>query len=298
MFRKIRVALLGGIIAVSAFLLADQWRLYQNVPKNYVWNEVENFLKERAGTGDLVLFEPEWLAGYAQDFGGFKSYSVVTRQEAFKKQLPPSPKLWLISILKESKLARLLSQNGFVPENSETVYSVHLTGLHIPAEGVLYDFVERLPEAQVTINYGEEKIEKADWMNRAWVFKSDPIVWNQVSIQSQSFRGQDRRCIWFHPLEAGVKTLSFSNVPLGKKIQLFGGLVDSALLTPPGFPVFFFVKVGDQRIKTIEFKDTDTSFQHSLDLGPFQTSRQSVTFEVQTAGQARRHFCFAAWSES
>lgn len=298
MYRKIRVLLSLTVIVTGTILLGDQWRLYQGVPKSYVWDEVENFLKIQASPNDLIVFEPGWVSGYAQDVGRLRSYSAVTSREIFKGEFPPSPKLWVISILKSPRLASHLSKNGFIPEISDTLYSVHLTSYRIPSKEAVYDFSEHLQEAQVSIDYGDDNVQKAELENGAWIFRDDLTEWNQVSVRAESFRNQTRRCIWFHPIEAGLKRISFPNIPMSKRLRIFGGIVDSGLRTPPGTPVFLSVEVGDNKVGTIEFNDTDVSFNHAIDLDNPASANQQVSFEVQTKEQGMRHFCFSAWSES
>lgn len=295
---KLRVILGLAILGMGFFFLLQKWGLYQRVPKNYVWNAVDGFMKEHADVDDLILYEPSWLAGFAQDHGRLKIYSVVTEQEIFKKTYPPASQLWLISIFPKSSLAQRIQKGGFVIEETHPIYSVSLTRYSIPSRNVAFHFTDRLAEARVFIDYGDEKVIEAQKQGDSWVFSDNPIDWNQVSVRSESFRSLTHRCIWFHPLESGIKTISFSDVPLGRKLRIFGGMVDSALLTPPGPSVFLSVKIGEERIQMIEFKDTDISFSHSLAVEPFQEMRKPVSFEIQTENQTRRHFCFSAWSEA
>lgn len=298
MVRNPRLVLFIVISFGITLWITQQWVVYHRAPLNYEWNAVDEFLKTRTSQDDLLLFEPNWLAGFAQDHGRLKIYSVVAEQEIFKKIYPPASQLWLVSIFPKSSLSERMQKGGFVLEETHPIYSVSLTRYSLPSRNIAFHFTDRLAQARVFIDYGDEKVMEAQRQGDAWVFSDNPIDWNQVSVRTEAFRRRLRRCIWLHPLETGVKTISFPNVPLGSKLHIFGGLVDSALLTPPGPSVFLFVKRGEEPIGTIEFKDTAFSFFHSFDLeSPTQTD-QPVTFEVRTANQAQRHFCFAAWSEA
>lgn len=301
MWLKLRFLLFILFVSVTAGFLLRKWDTYRNIPKNYEWNAVDSFLKGQAASDDLLFFEPPWLAGYAQDHGRLRPYSVVTPREIFKKTFPPSSRLWLISMLQNPSVAARLKSASFVEEGFHEIDSVRLRLYQIPSRDVFYDFTHRLSEAQALVDYGDGNVQKGEWKNGAWVFNDNPVDWNQISLRSVPFRGQIRRCIWFHPLEGGVKTLSFSAVPLGSKIRILGGIVDSGLSTPPGDPVFLFIRIGGKRIEALQFKDTDSSFEYEINLTGLPAEERNsakIVFELQTAHQTRRHFCFSAWSET
>lgn len=296
MFRNLRLLFFVLILAAGFGFLVFQWRIYHQIPKNYEWNAVEGWLKEQADFNDLILFEPEWLAGFAQDFGRFKPYSVVNRNEILKKNYPPASKLWLISMFKDSSLAPKIKKAGFLPEESHNIYSVWLTPTSVPSKNVTYRFIDHLPEAKVFIDKGDGKIVKAEWQNQEWVFSDNPVDWNRVSVRAEPFGRRIHRCIWFHPLEAGVKTLQYDKVPLGKRIELGGGMADSGLQTPPGAPVYLFIQIDGREVGNFEFHDIDRKFHHLLDTSSLSGNEGRVSFQVQTSDQSARHFCFSAWS--
>lgn len=298
--KKIRFFLFIIITILGVVLLARQWGTYQNIPEGYEWNAADAFLAERMASDDLLLFEPAWLAGYAKDYGRLKLFSVVTAREIFEKRYPPSSRLWLISMFENPSIAAKLRGAGFEEAESHSVYTVRLKLFQIPQEGVAYHFTERLADAVVSIDYGDGNIQLAEWKNGAWVFNDDPAEWNQISLRSQTFRSQTRRrCIWFHPIESGLKRISYSEVPKGGKLHIFGGIVDSGVRTPPGEPVFLSIESGGISLKTLEFSDTDNSFYHTVDLSQFPAAMGGgVNFTVGTKEQNARHFCFSAWLES
>ena len=295
---KIRFTVFLIVMLAGSLVLTRQWGLYHSVPKNFEWNAIEDSLRTRGSVQDLLLFEPGWLAGYAQDHSRFSPYSVVTARDIKKDWIPPAPRIWLLSVIPHSPSDRFLKRLGFSAGQTQVLYAVQVTPYERPAKGALFNFSDHVNEANVFINYGEEKIQKARWENSAWVFEGNPMDWNQVGVRAEPFRNQIRRCIWLHPLEAGFKTISFSNVPMGKAIRLVGGITDSGLKTPPGASVILHVRVGGERIETLEFKDTDRSFEHKIPAQKFSGTNRQVDFEVQTSDQGQRHFCFSAWSES
>ena len=296
--RKLFVLLSSAFFIGAAVLLAMKWRLYHQAPKNYEWNAVDAYLKREAGYDDLLLFEPSWLAGYAQDFGRLRPYSAVTRGEIFKNTYPPSSALWLVSMFKSSPLASRLKKSGFEEEVLQAMDPVFLTRYRIPSRNVLYDFSAHLSEAEVFVDHGDGDVRRAERQNGAWVFAGNPEDWNQVSVGTQPFRNQVRRCIWLHPVEDGVKTIRFAPVLIGKQIEYFAGIVDSGMSTPPGSPVYLSVELDGKPAGNFQFQDTDTDFYRVLDTASSSGAERIVTFQVQTANQARRHFCFSAWAVS
>lgn len=296
MTRNLRWVLFVGIGLLGSTWISRQWAVYRQVPKNYEWNAVDKFLKTRAGHDDLLLFEPEWLAGFAQDHGRFGEYSVVTKQEIFKKAYPPASKLWLISIFSRSSLAQRIQKGGFVVEKTHPIYSISLTRYSIPSRNVTFHFTDQLAQTRVFIDYGDGKIVEARRRGEAWSFSESPIDWNQVAVHVEPFRRRFERCIWFHPLDNGIKTIEYREVSLGNRIELFAGIVDTGLQTPPGAPVALKIRVEGRDVGNFEFQDTDVAFGHSIDTSSVSGESRRVSFQVQTPQQSGRHFCFSAWS--
>lgn len=296
MVRNLRLILFIGIGLLGAAWIARQWTLYRRIPLNYEWNAAGEFLKTQASHDDLLLFEPNWLAGFAQDHGRLKIYSVVTEQEIFKKTYPPASELWLVSIFPKSSVAQRAQKAGFVVEETHPIYSIFLTRCSIPARNLTFSFTDHLAQARVFIDYGDENVMEAQRQGDAWVFSDNPIDWNQVSVRTEAFRRRLRRCIWLHPLEGGIKTIEYSGVPVGKRMELFGGIVDSGLRTPPGAPVNLRMGVEGSQVGNFEFHDTDFSFWRLIDTSSVSGENRRVSFQILTSEEAGRHFCFSAWS--
>lgn len=297
MLRRIRVILSIALTVGMALFIYRHWKLFQRIPKNYEWNTVETFLKTHAANEDLLLFEPSWLVGYAQVHSRMTHYSVATQGEIFKGGYPPTSRLWLISVFKDSHLRDRLRKAGFFEEKSSSFYSLALTPYQASSKNIAYDFVQNLSKAKAFLDYGDNSIKVAEWKNGAWVFSGFPDWWHHVSIRQEGFRRQGaRRCLWLHPLEEAVKNLSYDGVLMGKRMELFGGIVDSGVRTPPGGPVYLFVHIDGKKVASLEFRDTDTQFHRVIDTSSFSKSTHQVGFQVTTPSQSYRHFCFSAWS--
>lgn len=296
MFPRLRLFLFFSIFAAGTLFIVRKWEIYQKVPKNYEWNAVNAFMETEGDRDDLLLFEPSWLAGYALDLDRLSQFSVVTKEEIAKKSFPPTSRLWLISMTDAKSLERLLKKEGFSTNGSYKIHSLHLIRFQVPPRDLLFDFTKHLPAAEAMVDYGDGTGEKGRWENDKWIFESDPIGWNQIGVRTESFRRKKRRCLWFHPLDKGVKSLSFQSVPLGARIQFFGGIVDSGIKTPPGAPVYLRVLIDQKEIIRLEFRDTDTFFDRMIDTSSHAGTQSALTFEVQTADHTRRHFCFSAAS--
>lgn len=276
--------------------IARQWAVYRRVPVNYEWNAVDLFLQGRASDDDLLIFDPDWLAGFAQDERRLHRYSVVTPQEIFQKIYPPASQLWLVSIFPRGPLAQRIQKAGLRLEESHSVHSVCLARYSLPSRNVAFHFTGHLAEARVFIGEGDGKVTEARKEGGAWTFIGNPADWNQVSVRIEPFRRRLRRCIWFHPLEEGVKTIEYSGVPVGKRMELFGGIVDDGIRTPPGAPVYLSVEVDGKPAGSLAFQDTDRNFYHLLDTASLSGEGRRVRFQVQTPDQGGRHFCFSASS--
>ena len=296
MYRNLRIVLTLLVLCWGSLFLVQRWQVYRNVPANFEWNAVQDHLAANASADDLLLFEPAWLAGYAQDFGRMRQFSEVSRRDLKEKAFPPSSELWLISIFPENSAKADLKKMGFVEEALQAVYSVLLTRFRIPQKNFRYDFTANLAAAEAFAEYGNQKIDRGEWKNGQWVFSDPPDEWNQIRVATQPFRGQMRRCLWFHPLANAVKTLSFSSVPLGNTLYLYGGIVDSGIGTPPRAPVHFGVLIDGKTAAFFEYRDTDIRFARRIDTSAFSGVEHRVEFQVQTPDPFARHFCFSAWA--
>lgn len=294
---KLQVFLALLLMGFAAWLLGREWLAYQKAPNNFQWNAIDNFLKEHASEDDLLLFEPVWLSGFALDYGRLSRYSVVSQKEILKGTFPPSSRLWVISFHSEESFTRRFQQAGVSLEESHSIYSLSLSQYQLPPKGT-YDFTAHLREADAFIDYGDGEITKGEWKAGSWIFPDEPVEWNQIKLETQPFRRRMYRCIWFHPLENGVKTLSFSHAPLGKTLEIFGGIVDSGLQVPPGEPVYLFIKMDGKEMATLKFEDVDQVFHRHVPLPVLDRSPRQMQFEVRTSKQGYRHFCFSAWSEN
>ena len=298
MFHKSRLIFFTILLLAGAFWIAAQWRTYKHIPKHYEWNALEAYLSNVAEDDDLLIFDPAWFVGYAQVHGRLQQHTVVKRNEIFTQAYPPSSKLWLIGVKEDSSLIRELGRRGFIPEIVQKINSIHLTRYAIPVrKNLLYDFNQNLAKGEAFIQLGDGLQRTAEWKKNTWVFKEDPQDWNQISVRPASFQRQGTwKCIWLHPIEEGIKTLRFREVPLGSRIEWMGGIANSGLGVPAGAPVYFSIEIDGISVAHFKIEDTAGKAHRLIDTTPFQGSRHQVTFSAQTPLQASRHLCFNAWS--
>ncbi len=167
---------------------------------------------------------------------------------------------------------------------------------HRGSKNVLYDFDASLPQATVSLDYGGGKVQKAEWKDNKWAYPQSPFVGSEVEVRSVSFLGEMHRCIWAHPVQNATKIIQFENVPIGKSVKIFGGIADSGVKNPPGAPVFLTVQVEDLPVGSIEFKETDQTFNRIIDTHTLTGRKRWVTSQIQSPVYDWRHFCFSAQS--
>lgn len=158
-----------------------------------------------------------------------------------------------------------------------------------------YDFLDKLPSAGAFVDYGSGNVQRAEWQSNAWIFQDNPVDWNRISVLPGLFQGKRRDCIWFHPLEKGIKALHYKNVMIGERIDLFGGIIDSGISAGGGAPVSLSVQIDGKPVGNFKFQDFDSLAYHTIDTKLFQGGSREIVLQVQTPSQGARHFCFDAW---
>ncbi len=111
-------------------------------------------------------------------------------------------------------------------------------------------------------------------------------------LDDQEYR--PRRCIWAEPRSGESVRLSFTNVPMGRKIYGFGGLSYFLFRDGAHGATNITAHVQGQRVGSYEHHDERGWHHFEFDTERFAGQNASVEFDVWSDDPSDRQFCFYA----
>lgn len=155
-------------------------------------------------------------------------------------------------------------------------------------DGVVFDFLEELPEATVDVQDGDSVTSCTRRIDR-FVCRGG-TTWGHVAVRSVPIESYSMyRCISAHPPEKGALTITYDDVPLGDGLVGFFGVANSGHATSAS-PIDF-----DVLLDGVEVFSGKVSRKHRRQWLSIPASGTSnVTFRVSTNNADRKHFCFYA----
>ncbi len=111
-------------------------------------------------------------------------------------------------------------------------------------------------------------------------------------LDDQDYR--PRRCVWAQPPEGESVRLSFSNVPLGRKISGYAGLSYFLFRDGQHDPVTLSAHVAGEPVGSYEHRDERGWHHFEFDTERFAGQRANVEFDVRSDDPSDRQFCFYA----
>ena len=174
---------------------------------------------------------------------------------------------------------------------------------------VVYDFVEHVPDAEVTWLRADGPHE-CPWgehgrgpgglsrgplppLSRFACDRTKPWLWVGPTVMAD-LALRPRCCIWNHPAGPEPVAVSFQGVPLGDSLVVEGGLDYTNDRRTGRSPVRLRVFVDDQPLGELRHRDRDGFVKVELDTGRFRGGEHDVRFEVTTPSPHARTFCWSA----
>jgi hypothetical protein len=291
--REARAWLDGALAALLALAVAWSYLTYARLPATRPstadYERAAAHIRAHWMEGDLVDANPFWATRVREYLGDLPL-------EAFHdlegEDLTRYRRVWLFSLFGAERRAgvqRALDASARLLEAQRFGrVDVRLYAVRSPAP-VRYDFRQRLAEARVWIERGEERTPCAPREGGRW--QCSDASWNYVGPETFELAREPRRVIWAHPVSGGVLTIDFESVTLGRALSLGAGFLPSAL--GRGAPVAFTVEV-DGRLVARRFYGADAEFAQERIATPDLTpGPHRVTFKIATLDDRLRHFCFS-----
>jgi hypothetical protein len=281
-------ALVGGALAFSYWTYA---RLAPTRPSGSDYARAAAHVRGRFEPGDLVDLNPFW-ARRAQELLGDLPLAAFRRLD--EEDLSRYRRVWLISLFgaeRRPEVRRGLdARSSLLEERRFGGLDLRLYRLPEPAR-VLFDFREQLAQARVFVEDRGRRLSCDRWARGHWL--CGVARWNTVGREIVSIGDEPRAVIWAHPVEWGVKTIEFEDVPLGRLLRLRAGFRDEAV-RHGGAPATLAVEIDGREVARWLREGRPGWAALDVDTSAFGGGRRRVAFRVTTPADARRHFCFAA----
>jgi hypothetical protein len=154
-------------------------------------------------------------------------------------------------------------------------------------QAVLYDFVQRLPDARAWLVRGDEATPCA--VTAPGRFQCGTNDWEFVGLHETGPLGGRVTCIWVHPVPGAVLRVTFPDVPLGDGVYGLFGLASTAQVD---LGPRLRVTVGDAPPAAFghEGRNAFSLFWVGVPAGSRGTA--DVTFEIASPDVTSQHACF------
>lgn len=145
-------------------------------------------------------------------------------------------------------------------------------------------------DLSVSVTSADQKEPRqAFWNQDKWTFENAQ-GWQYVGPTTCKFYGIDQRMLWAHPWQDTTLQITAPRPAETSSLMILGGLNDRAASWGSS-PVLLSVRSQDQTLKTIEFADGPGISGTTIALPDDATS---ITFDVTSSNDGRRHFCLDA----
>lgn len=159
----------------------------------------------------------------------------------------------------------------------------------------IYRFSDNLQDAETSILYRSGEERTGQWKGEGFVFPGLNDT-TEIQIKSQTYAGEERKGIFFHPAEKAVKRLRFSKVPPGARMKLFYGLDDAAVDEKNTVFIYLKIWLGKHELSRIIIPNKKGWHEEILPLGIVSFLKQDVpiTFEITCEVPQNRPLSFDA----
>ncbi len=222
------------------------------------WAAVERFVRAEHKPGDLVTFSPEWLSPIGRAHLG----DLVPVADAARADLDRYPRVFAVRF----RGARQPETAGrSLQKEQKGKLSVGLWTA-APVE-IKYDFLARLPEAEVRSGRADARMSEVDYA--------------------------PRRCILVQPGAQAV-SITYPAVHMGRTLVGFSGLDHFQQRKLGKGVVELSIYVGEQLKERIVHANDDGWRRFEIDTSGSNGQDKPVRFEIHAPDPRHRRFCFVA----
>jgi hypothetical protein len=298
-------AVLPWIALVAFALLEVTAHAYTRarVPDHGDFEAAARFVRTELRARDLIAAAPAWTDPIVRQVLGER----IDLAMAGRSDSAGYERLWALSI----RGARPHEAPAVAPELTRDFGRVQVLRWPLGPSPVLYDFVEHVREAQVAA-FDRTQAHACAWREysaprggglgfgvlppvqrfgceptRRGTYVA-PVVMEDLGITP-------RRCVLQAPYGSDPLRVAFSNVPLGRRIVLYGGIYYEHERMREGADVLLRVAIDGREAGRMRHSDGDGWKRVEIATSP---GSGEVAFEVTTRHPHKRTFCWAATTRS
>jgi hypothetical protein len=299
----------GVILLVLVFALALTEALahfveVSRVPTDADWTAALGYVRAHWQEGDAISSAPRW----ADPIVRWRAGDLIDDRMAGRSDLDAYRRLWTVSI----RGARADDAPHAAPEERHAFGEVRVERWTLPTPRVTYDFTEHVAEAHAFRNSGG--VESACRLvasrgespgglaagpqstpnHHSCDRGGEPWLWVGETV-NEDLELRPRHCIYQHPVEGGVISLAFDDVPLGDSIVLYSGVWWEFERTLDGAPLSMVIRLDGEEIGRGTHRDGDGWSRMEAAIPEARRGGHgTVRFEVSTERAYHRTYCWAA----
>lgn len=284
------------LLAIPIVEVVGHYVVQARVVEDDDWRRASAVIRAAWEPGDLVVPAPEWTDPLMRRELG----DLLTLSDAGRADLARHRRLWTMSV----RGHRPREAPEGAPSFRRQLGRVLVMRWDLAPARVLYDFLEHVPEARVTI--GDRPCRWQLGRPRGGGLGAGPIeagarhvcdpgrswLWVGTTVE-EDLELRPRHCIWQHPARPEVIAATFEDVPLGDRVVLAGGLYYEHERMREHGPVEVRVLVDGAPIGRMVHRDGD-GWKELVAPTPRGRARGDVRVEVTAPDPHLRSFCWAA----
>ncbi len=288
------------LFAIAVVEVVGHYVVQARVVSDDDWRRASARVRAQWEPGDLVVPAPEWTDPLVRrELGDLLSLSDVGRADLSRHQ-----RLWAMSI----RGFRPREAPAAAPDHEELVGPIHILRWDLSPAQVLYDFLEHVPEARVTMDGAPCRFQRArprggglgagpiEAAERHLCDPRRPWLWVGRTMQ-EDLDLRPRHCIWQHPAAPEVIRATFTDVPLGDRVELAGDLYYEHERMREHGPLSVAVFLDDVEIGRMVHRDGEgwkglVASTRVPSRG--DRERADISVEVTAPNPHLRSFCWAA----
>jgi hypothetical protein len=290
------------IAGLAVFELVAHPLIRAAVPSDESWEAASAFVRARYQASDRIVAAPSWADPIVRRHLG----DLLSLRAAAPGDPAGTDRIWELGI-------RGATTRHESPALERDFDGVRVRMWPVSSDEVLYDFVENVENAEVELAASDGS-KACPWtsarpapgglghgpMTPSERFVCDPQrpwLWVGATVL-QDLELQPRRCIWQHPAGADPVRVTFSDVPLGERLVIRGGIDYQSERRREHSPVTLRVWIDDRLIGELVHHDGDGWSGIDVDTSGLGLESAEVRFETTANDPTARLFCWSASTQA
>ena len=288
------------IAALAVFELVAHSTIEAAIPSDASWEAAAAFVRARYRPADRIAGAPAWVDPIVRQRLG----DLLSLRMAAPPDSAGIDRLWELSI-------RGARSRDEPPALEQEFDGVHVRMWTLLGDELVYDFAEEIAGAKVEL-VGADRSEVCPLVAARQMpgglergpmtprkrFVCDPRrpwLWVGATVLSD-LDLQPRRCVWQHPAGRDPVRVTFTEVPLGDRLLIHGGIDYQIERRRNHGPVTLRVWINERMAAELVHEDGDGWESLEIDTSELPPEPATVRFETMADDPTARLFCWSASS--